>query len=242
MLGLTAPVQKWVWSASGKHPVAKDFLRIGPATAIGIGLSEWVAKGVAGLRMDLKTGRLPRFWRFWARGGGKNELVCGVLRDSCDSVGRAFPFLVLGTGGLPGCEEHWDLLPYGCEISWKRIEYLCTRNYADVAGIDREVANLRPPQGDWRQIKATCEAGANDCPALGGMEFNGKAGNGDCLTVKLDMAAPDTLLLVGLLLKRIRERHRVAPNIAFIGGTSDAAYLSIYWRPLLAGDFATLWG
>lgn len=241
MLGLTATAQKWAWSAGGKHPAARDFLRIGQANAIGTRLSDWVDKGFNGLGTDLKSGRPPRFWRFWARGGGKNDLVCGVLRDSCDSVGRVYPFLVVGSGGLPGWEEQWDLLPYGCETTWKRIEYLCTKSYADVAGIERELLAMRPPLCDWRDFSAIRDAAA--CRRLDGTDLLRAAGvAGEQMTVALDQGAADPLFTVGLLLKRIREGRKVPPNLVFIGGTADNSFLSIFWRPLLAGDFAALWG
>lgn len=241
MLGLTATGQKWVWSAGGKHPAARDFLRVGQQTPIGTRMSDWVDKGFNGLGTDLKTGRLPRFWRFWARGGGKNELVCGVLRDSCDSVGRVYPFLVLGTGGLPGCEEQWDLLPYGCETTWKRIEYLCTKNYADVAGIERELLAMRAPLGEWLDFSAIRDAGICGCQVF--TDFGPMVGEtGEQMTLALDRNTADPLLMAGLLLKQIREQRKVAPNLAFIGGTAEVSYLSIFWRPLLGGDFAALWG
>lgn len=246
MLGLTISEQKWIWSASGKHPVARDFFRIGQDSAIGSSMSEWVNKGFSQLKADMKTGRSPRFWRFWARGGAKNELVCGILRDSCDSMGRFYPILVLGAGTVSSWEEHWDLLPFACEPTWKRIEYLCTRNQGDLAGFEREIINLRPPVPDWQNFSATSEAGINslqeDHSARALEKTAGYAQDDQHMTVVLDCDFPDNLLIVSLLLRSVRENRKIAPNIVLIGGSLDSTLLSVYWRPLLSGDFAVLWG
>ncbi|MRR35726.1 type VI secretion system-associated protein TagF, partial [bacterium] len=137
MLGLTLSLQQWSWCAYGKHPVAKDFIRLGRVFPLAASMAEWVEKGYSAAKGALKTERQPRFWRFWARGSVNGELVCGFLRDSSDSIGREYPFLVLGSGPISSWEEHWDLLPCACEQTWNRIEYLCTRNSVELARMER---------------------------------------------------------------------------------------------------------
>jgi len=67
-------------------------------------------------------------------------LVCGVVRDSVDRLGRPYPLLVLGTGSLREWESHWDLLPYACLPVWQRIEYLGASSLRW-----RRVASSTPP-------------------------------------------------------------------------------------------------
>ena len=76
--------------------------------------------------MSLKTATPAGIcsWRFWAKGANKKALVCGVARDSSDSVGRPYPLLVVGTGPLADWEDEWELLPAACENTWNQMDVM----------------------------------------------------------------------------------------------------------------------
>jgi hypothetical protein len=193
----------------------------------------------------LKTGRQPRFWRFWTRGTVNNELICGVLRDSGDSIGREYPLLVVGAGSISSWAEQWDLLPDACEGTWNRIEYLCTRNPLDLAGMEQELLKIRPPEPEWRDYRTTLEAGVKalqNSPTVERMETRlRRIREEQELRIELDNGVPNPLILAGHILSRIKARNKSAPNAVFIGGTFDVTSLVIYWRPLVVGDFIELW-
>ena len=245
MLGLTLTEQQWSWNACGKHPVAKDFIRLGQTFPLSIGMADWVDKGYSAVKGALKTGRHSCFWRFWARGTADGELACGVLRDSSDSIGREYPFLVVGSGLVPAWEENWDLIPGACEGVWSRIEYLCTRNSPDLAGLERELAATRPPEPDWRDSRATDEAGMKVPGRLPPFELI-DAGlkmsqHEQEFHMALEAGMSDHLIRVRHLLNRIRVSGKGVPNIVFLGGTYDSTALVMYWRPLVVSDFIALW-
>ena len=245
MLGLILTEQRWSWNACGKHPVVKDFICLGRTFPLSISMAEWVDKGYSTLKGSLKAGRQPRFWRFWARGTTNGELACGVLRDSSDSIGREYPFLVMGSGRISAWEENWDLIHGACEGVWSRIEYLCTRNPADLAGLERELAATRPPEPDWRNYRTTQEAGMKALqqpPTAKLMDARHTSVRKEQeLRVELNRNTPDHLILVSHLLSRIRADGKGVPNAVFTGGTFDDTSLLMYWRPLVVEDFTALW-
>jgi len=209
-------------------------------------MAEWVDKGYSTVTVTMKPGQQPRFWRFWARGIVADELVCGLLRDSSDSIGRKYPLLVLGSGPIASWKAHWDLLPGACERAWNRIEYLCTRNPPDLGGMERELLTTRPPEPDWRDFHATREAGMKvlqHSPAVRLIDARLNILREEQeFRMALDNDISDHLVLASHFLSRIKADGKGPPNTVFIGGTFDATCLAIYWRPLVVGDFIALWG
>lgn len=246
MLGLILSGQQWCWCASGKHPVAKDFIRLGRMFPLAVGMAEWVDKGYSAANVTLKNDRQPRFWRFWARGAAGDELACGFLRDSSDSIGRPYPLLAMGAGPVPAWEEHWDLLTGACENTWNRLEYFCARNPADLAGMERELAAMRVPEPNWRDCRTTREAGMKatkqSAPDLAAEVRITRPRDGEELRMELHRNVPDHLVLASHLLSRLKAEGRAAPSTVFIGGAFDVTSLVMYWRPLSVGDFMVLWG
>ena len=47
MLGSIINHRRWNWAAVGKHPSAKDYIRIGGASALLNAVAEWSAMGVS---------------------------------------------------------------------------------------------------------------------------------------------------------------------------------------------------
>ena len=99
MQHLTAP-EGWRFAAFGKHPGAKDYIRLGSTTPMLEGIADWVDKGYAGIEGKKKGMADAASWRFWSKGFGPGALVCGVVRDSADRLGRPYPLLVFLSRGL----------------------------------------------------------------------------------------------------------------------------------------------
>jgi len=246
VLGLRPAEQQWRWNAFGKHPVAKDFIRLGRTFPLAISMAEWVDKGYSVAKGSFKPGRQSQFWRFWARGTVNGELACGVLRDSSDSIGREYPFLVLGSGQMSSWQENWDLIPAACERVWNRTEYLCTRNQTELAGLERELVGVRPPEPKWRDYRTTREAFMKDFSSRESVRLIEsrlkRPLEEQVLRMELDMELSDLINLASHILGRIKADGKALPNTVFIGGTFAATSLMMYWRPLAVEDFRALWG
>lgn len=94
-------MNKWQWVICGKHPGLKDYFQLGPNLPMVAALADWIEKGYRGVAGARTLASNLLSWRFWAAGPDRNTLLCGILRDSSDSVGRPYPLLVAGSGPLP---------------------------------------------------------------------------------------------------------------------------------------------
>ena len=251
MLGSLISGGKWRWGAYGKHPIAADYIRLGDFTPLMNGFSDWVANGFKALSLGKNSGHQPCSWRFWAKGPQKGEIICGLVRDSCDSIGRPYPLLILGSGPLKNWEERWDLLPFACEKSWDQTEYISSQMFSDFKRLDTEFRNMKSPQPEWDE----CRTRRDEL-----MEFSEsmeRDPTGYLLHLKnavheasgkpegffsLDPAMfRDQLTAVNYLYHLLIERNNNAPNAMFLGGTLDMAFMSYYRRPLASDDFMALW-
>ncbi len=244
--------QTWRFAAEGKHPVAKDFIRLGETGPFAEGFAGWVEGGYTALTS--KAGPSPEFcsWRFWTKGAGKDSLTCGVIRENSDSVGRPYPFFIIGSGPLRDWEEHWDLLPFACENTWCQLEYLATHRFDDVKKLEAELANIRPPSGAWKaheqKRRSLNEIGSPLDPYASFLDLDKlkkqAAGLADQteLFVSLERGAHvDKILQISLWHHLFRESLKAAPNALFLGGTLEKAWLAAFKRSLSAPDFVQLW-
>ena len=244
--------QTWRFAAIGKHPMAKDFIRLGENTSFVDGFAGWVEGGYKTL--TAKAGASPEFcsWRFWTKGAGKDSLVCGVIRENSDSVGRPYPFFIVGSGPLRDWEEQWDLLPFACENTWCQLEYLATHRFDDVKKLEAELAGIRPPSGAWeahagKRISLN-EIGSPLDPYASFLDLKqlqkqaaGLASQAE-LFVSLERGAyVDKILQISLWHHLFREIMTSAPSALFLGGTLEKAYLAAFKRTLSTPDFIQLW-
>ncbi len=226
----------WQWSAFGKHPVAKDFFRLGQDHPLLKGFSDWVEKGYqVFISKNSPTPNLHA-WRFWARGTQKESVACGVVRDSSDQVGRPYPLLIIGTGMLNGWEEHWHLMPFACERTWDQIEYLSAFMAHDLKKLEQEVQQIRPPLSGWSDFKMN----RKDLKEVK-EEISFSL---DHTEVALDLKGSsndDPLIQASYYLSLIQNRIQTVPNAVFMGGTLDQTCLMLFRRPLQTSDFVQLW-
>jgi type VI secretion system protein VasJ len=242
---------QWLWAAHGKHPSAKDFFSIGRSFPLASDFSEWIKKGYPPLAERGKQAVGGFSWRFWARGRGKDELACGLLRDSHDCFGRPYPLLIIGTGPLPSWEEHWEMLPSVCERVWCRIELVSARGFRALGGFEEEIGKTRPPDPSWSNPGALADGTKGEAPASRissqtlerFAEEAGKLSKEEMGSISLGSdGSYDSHLLVMHLNSVLKSNLDKAPNTLFIGGTNNESSLIFFRRPMRPADFPALWG
>jgi type VI secretion system protein VasJ len=250
VLGPLVP-EGWKFAAFGKHPWAKDYIRLGSTTPMLTGIADWVDKGYAGIEGKKKGMADAAAWRFWSKGIGPGALVCGVVRDSVDRLGRPYPLLLLGTGALREWEGHWDLLPYACLPVWQRIEYLGAQRYEEIGRFESAILGLHPPVPEWadfsgrrdREAAATEVRSGTIGPGAasdheGANAFTGQAAR----FIRLDGGGErDPFPAAVGWQSRLRRDNDEAPNAVFFGGTISRAYLGVFRKPLAMTDFVRIW-
>jgi type VI secretion system protein VasJ len=251
MLGAVAAAGGWRFAAFGKHPWAKDFLRLGSATPILEGIADWVDKGYAGIEGKKRGMADAAAWRFWSKGFGPGALVCGVVRDSVDRLGRPYPLLLLGTGALRNWEDHWDLLPYACLPVWQRIEYVGAQRYEEIGRFESAIRGLHPPAPEWADFAGRRDregsrpddrTGADRQDIVPVRVGEGGAAVGESRFIRLDGGCGrDPFPAAVGWQSRLRRDAAEAPNAVFFGGTISRAYLGVFREPLSAEDFARIW-
>lgn len=242
MLGLVKSVKTWSWTAYGKHPAARDFFMLGEDSPLMRSFTGWVEEGYGILSAKDKGQNMRNSWRFWARGAAKETIICGIVKDSGDSVGRHFPFLMIGTGHLKGWEEQWDLLPFACEKTWSHIEYLSAQSFNDFKKIGAELRNIRQPSSEWQELKEKREEAA-------ALEETGALKNiASLLSEKYEGFIPieqnpnrDQNALIGCWHYLFKKHSPTVPNAAFMGGAFDKTFLVFYKKPLTLLNFVQLW-
>jgi type VI secretion system protein VasJ len=243
VLGLTRIGQRWRWAACGKHPVAGDYFRLGEGFATATLFADWMEKGYPASVGKEATGAdvaTACGWRFWAA-GEKRNLVCGLVRDSNDSIGRPYPLLVVGEGPMAAWEEYWEYIPCACERAWSYIEYCVTKNIRDLKQLEREILNTPSPAADWTgrggpAATASIRDG-NDVdfvvPLFEGEEYDVFHLTADHTGGRIDA--------VGELHRLLKNRKPATPKAFFVGGSFEKICAVRFKRPLRYADFSTLW-
>ncbi len=238
MLGAVISPAGWRFAAFGKHPWAKDYIRVGSATPMLEGIADWVEKGYAGIEGKKKGMADASSWRFWSKGFGPGALVCGVVRDSVDRLGRPYPLLVLGTGTLREWEGNWDLLPYACLPVWQRIEYLGAQRYEEIGRFESAIRGLHPPVPEWADFSGRRDREAAATDPGGEAVVPGEASR----FIRLDGGGGmDPFPAAVGWQSRLRRDDPEVPNAVFFGGTLSRAYLGVFRKPLAMTDFIRIW-
>ncbi len=241
MLGAVVNARPWRFAAVGKHPVARDYFRVGETESLIDGFAEWVGSGYRTLGVAAKPSAAShRSYRFFARGPGRDLLACGVVRDSSDAVGRPYPLLLMGCGPLRGWEEAWDLLPLACEKTWGQMENVSAGSPGDVARLDAQVRAIRPPDGDWGDLSAR-RGPPGEAEERIADRISGSVERPGAILSLTDGGAEDLGLAASQGFSRARARGTGPPNAVFIGGTFERTGLALYHRSLTASDFVALW-
>jgi type VI secretion system protein VasJ len=248
--------QTWHWIGSGKHPAAGDYFKVGDFTPILAAIADWLEKGFQCF-LEKEKRNIPdthwhNSWRFWVRSPKPDHIVAGVVRDSSDSLGRPFPFLVAGTGPLKKCQDRWEMLPFACEPVWAQMEYLGTGQYEGVQQLGERVDRIHPPTRDWSR--------AQERPGVHGQgEAEGEHPHTEQEIQKIEdhvaavqdlpgfivsmelMASADPLTVAGLWHRILKDKLAGFPNALFMGGVPEKTCLAVFQRSLAPPDFIKLW-
>lgn len=242
---------EWQWAAYGKHPAVKDYFTVGRNSPLVKGFSEWVETGYNMIAPRKHGDGTAVSWRFWGRGPGEGGLVCGIVRDNRDSLGRPYPLLILGTGSLEKWENHWNLMPFACERAWTDMEYLSTHIFDDLKRLEGELKNLRQPAAEW--------AGFTEAEVHSREIAKGDPGSASLVMPSMEelaAGAPDTLEWFLPIDDRwcndqfsfivqchsfIKAQGGVTPSFVFLGGTLTKSYLFCLRRAVKPGDFVRMW-
>lgn len=240
----------WSWYASGKHPVTKDFFSLGQDQPIFRAFSEWVDKGYRMLSATKRSQACAYSWRFWIRGFKKQDLVCGLVKDSCDFFGRPHPLVLVGAGHLRKWQAHWERLPLVLGKTWQQMEHLTTKRLLDINQLEEELGKLASPMEDWFGANFDRNPWDDSNPSPGGPTTAGIPAQNpisDRLDPPLEIIAltnfsqNDQPLHLTLLHENLKKRSKQSPNAIFMGGIPAKSCLVLFKRPLRPEDFNTLW-
>ena len=248
MLELKKKEEFWRWSAQGKQQSLPEYLAVGEMYPVAAALGEWVRKGFTEQSMKETSRRTPCSWRFWVKGSSRDEIICGLLSDSRDSVGRPYPLLIMGNGTLEGWERHWEELPAACESTWSRMEQLVSAYYRNLDSLARGVASLPPPTSLWSVGGSLPEVKADGGEHLTGDEMdvfneNIRALSGKkCGYIIVDQFNDcDRVAKTEFVGKTLNRYLAGSPTAVFIGVMAENSCFAFYNRALTGADFSTLW-
>ena len=250
MLEIAKPNTLWLWYASGKHPVARDYLELGHKHVMTEAFYQWIDEGHQTFGRTGKKAHPTCSWRFWAMTPKSGDIALGLIKDSCDAIGRPFPFLIMMVGKLEGWEKHWELLPIVCEKSWTQMEYVGSRNYKSVDALKTDLEAMRfpnPSEGKgsiWDEY-ADSPIVVKDSDLPAGMKarisLQLQAYQRESeVFIPLD-AVSDTMSLIRLWHLEIKNVSEKPPPSLFIGGAGVNIFMAVFGRPLKKDDFVRLW-
>ncbi|PID40769.1 MAG: type VI secretion system-associated protein TagF [Proteobacteria bacterium] len=249
MLGKLIGKQNWKWAAFGKHPVAKDYFQINVRSPMATAFASWVDNGFRRLSEDARRETVCS-WRFWAQGQSKGAAICGLGKSSSDSIGRPYPMMIVGEGGLNKWEKFWHLMLNGLRQTWETIEYASTRRLRSLEHLETQLSRMPSPYRHWDQTRRSDPLAIADGlrpwhnkiilsdvqEKVTQLELDGR------LTVPLDgEASSDPFQTACGWHIAIKNCGAPTPHTVFIGGRPEKNVLALYTRPLAPGDFSELW-
>jgi type VI secretion system protein VasJ len=251
LLGAIKRKLPWQWTAVGKHPCAKDYFYLGSISPAVKAFEGWIEKGYHTLLTSRKGESFSNSWRFWAKGNKKGQILCGLGRDSSDSLGRPYPLLVMGNGTLVGWEKNWDLLSFVFEDTWTQMEYICTRRFSDLYQLEDVMKRIKTPTNDWSIFNARRLKADTHCISFEGRDqtFSSEVEKGlreltahNEFQVSIDDNNNcDSSMIAVHWNNQLKTRMKSLPLAEFLGGKPEKSYLAIFNRSLNSSDFVKLW-
>ena len=229
--------EHWSWFAWGKHPALEDFVWAGTQTPLFQRFTKWVDNGFARLSEDSKMRTRNCSWRFWTKGTGKN-VVCGLVRNSCDTHGRSFPLLYIGTGGLKEWPSNCSILPLAFESVWKDVEYVASARFDTAGQLNQSLQLMPSPTPDWRKFQERAYQSANRSKPANCQETvtSGKR------LLKVDCGQPENLPHDLQFCQRVMTMGEdPSPMAVFIGEIEGVIAVAIINNALTPSDFVWLW-
>ncbi len=229
--------EHWTWFAWGKHPALEDFVWAGKQTPLFKRFTKWVDNGFSKFGEDSEMRSRNCSWRFWTRGAGKN-IVCGLIRNSCDTHGRSFPLLYIGTGGLKEWPDNCSMLPLAFDAVWKEVEYVSSARFDTAGQLNESLQLMQSPSPDWGAFhqrvyqsgsmsrSATCEENIADGKRL----------------LMVDCGQPENLSHDTQFCQRVMAMGEdPSPMAVFIGEIKGVIAVAMIRNALTPADFVWLW-
>ncbi len=228
---------QWQWYAWGKHPGLEDFVWAGMQTPLFQRFTKWVDNGFARLNTDSKLRSRHCSWRFWTRGAG-HQIVCGLVRNSCDTHGRSFPLLYVGAGGLEDWMRNCSMLPFAFESIWKSFEYAASARFDNLRQLNEALQLIQQPEPQWRTYQQRIYNRA---------ELSAESGSKEAVEdgrrlLLVDCGLPENLPFDLRFCRRVMSMgDDQSPLAVFIGEIEDRIAVTIIDRILTPADFVWLW-
>lgn len=246
--------QAWHFIGFGKHPVAGDYFRVGDFTTILTALTTWVEKGyehlIKNINSQEKAVPTHNSWRFWIMGPQSDTLVVGVLKDSSDSHGRLFPFLMAGEGPLKKRESNWNLFPIILEKIWCQMENFGTQQFSDVKQVEKSLVQISPPDQDWYRLLKEGKprydfnvSTSQTQPQFKKIEQKIETVmNKPQFLLSMEMKTDDDALMVaGMWHDILKKKLHSYPHALFMGGVPEKTFIAAFLRPLSSANFYQIW-
>ncbi len=249
MLGGLIGGPSWDWAVFGKHPVAKDYFQMNLVSPMASAFASWVDAGFRQLAEDDRRNTVCS-WRFWAKGQKKGTVICGLGKSSSDSIGRPYPMMIIGEGGLDKWEKAWQMMLIGLRQTWETIEYTTTRRLRNLEQLETQLSRLPSPRKQWqRTIRMDTKSLVADPQEwdkkiilsdvrkkVSLLEIDGQ------LIIPLDgQESSDPFQLASAWHVALKHCDAPIPNTVFMGGRPEKNVLALFTRPLIADDFSVLW-
>ncbi|HFQ81455.1 MAG TPA: type VI secretion system-associated protein TagF [Desulfobacterales bacterium] len=231
----------WQWFIAGKHPAAGDFFTLGRQTPMAGALTNWLRQGAEHLTDSRERLSASCSWRFWSQTSERGVITCGLVKNSCDSVGRPFPLLLLGTGPLRHWEENWELLPFVAEGLWGQMEQLTVRNYQALKRLAEDLPALRPPRPAWREAAPVSSADRQRLRETIGHRLRSFEAEQAVFIPLTEGGSVDLFEAVSNLHLLFKEMIAQPPRAVFLGGQPARPALALFNRALNRHDFERLW-
>ncbi|MBN1932240.1 MAG: type VI secretion system-associated protein TagF [Desulfobacterales bacterium] len=248
----------WEYIACGKHPIAGDYFQVGSSDPILKAFSDWVENGYRLLNRKRNPNDSANHysWRFWSKGPRKGSLICGVVVDSSDRLGRRYPFLIMGKGFLIGWENYWDLLPFALDKIWGHMQYLSYGRFIDFKQLEDNIRSIKSPQAQWAEFSSQREKQTETELSKSSTKLNPdfridlkevkesvrRLSNGGDLFVSLKIKPlQNSFGLAALWNFHLKTHTHHVPNAVFMGGIPEEEWMAVFQRPLVTQDFVRLW-
>ena len=250
MLGLTKRKPAAAFFALGKHPAFNDYFSLNEPSTLSEAMTLWIEKGVQEKEKKRKTlngdkcetnGGIHTY-RFWMQAGRREELALGIIRDSCDSMGRAFPLLIMAHGIVKEWYKSWHYIFQEWEPVFRELETAATSQYLDFQEFQARLKKIRFPE-ELAPSPPPCDD--TGCPKglltpesiLALFQHNQ---NQDAARIPASSLKAPGFSCDGKIVKNHFFSKPAIPASMFVGGIPEAPTLFIYSRPLRPKDFSDL--
>ncbi len=241
MLGIGKKKTNFQVAAHGKHPAFNDYFSLNIDFPMAEALVNWMEKGTA-LRTN-HDNNIHAF-RFWIRGIKKGELIFGIIRDSSDILGRAYPLLIIARGIVKNWEKKWYYIFSSFDTVFRAFEDITASQYENFKAfatrlskvISFESSALGGAGLEWQyQYKILNER--SRLPEIMRVWFNKNMEKGAMLLSVKTLFNEFTSYNPDLKCRGAIKDKKEIPGAAFMGGLPDDPVLAIFSRPLKAEDF-----